>query len=58
VAAQATPAHRVLFQEVVRRTLAGEGNEEIARALDPLARQTFDLLQRGLNEKAGRAREA
>jgi AcrR family transcriptional regulator len=43
-----TSVHRILFQEVLRRTLAGEGDDEIATALDPLARQGFDRLRDAL----------
>jgi AcrR family transcriptional regulator len=45
VAAQLTSVHRVLFEEVFRRTLAGEDNDDIARALETIARQAFDLLE-------------
>jgi AcrR family transcriptional regulator len=48
VAAQATATYRVLFEEVLRRTLASEDNEKIATALAPLAQQAFDLLHRAL----------
>ncbi|MFA1548673.1 TetR/AcrR family transcriptional regulator [Actinomadura chokoriensis] len=44
VAAQLGAVHRVLFQEAVRRTLAGESPDEIAAALNRSARTAFDLL--------------
>ncbi|MGW1681131.1 hypothetical protein [Saccharopolyspora sp. NPDC002376] len=45
-AAHAIAAHRTLFREVQRRTLAGQSAEETAAALEPLAAQAFDALQR------------
>ncbi|MEV0705359.1 TetR/AcrR family transcriptional regulator [Saccharopolyspora sp. NPDC050389] len=46
LAAQAATAYRVLLEEVFRRTLGGADHEEIAAAIEPLARQAFDGLQR------------
>ncbi|TDD80557.1 TetR family transcriptional regulator [Actinomadura darangshiensis] len=48
VAAQLGGVHRVLFQEVLRRTLDGETHEEIAAALTATAATAFDLLEPGL----------
>ncbi|GAA4101527.1 TetR/AcrR family transcriptional regulator [Nonomuraea soli] len=45
VAAQLAGAHRVIFAEVQRRTLAGESNAEIAAAVAQDARRVFDLLE-------------
>ncbi|MGW5363504.1 TetR/AcrR family transcriptional regulator [Actinopolymorpha pittospori] len=45
VAAQLNATHRVLFQEVLRRTAEGEPNDQIAGGVEPLARQAFDLLE-------------
>lgn len=45
VAAQLAGAHRVIFTEVQRRTLAGESNAEIAAAVSEDARRVFDLLE-------------
>ncbi|MER7080506.1 transcriptional regulator, TetR family [Saccharopolyspora kobensis] len=45
-AAHAIAVHRALFREVQRRTLAGQDADEIAAALEPLAVQAFDALQR------------
>ncbi|WP_433175538.1 TetR/AcrR family transcriptional regulator [Actinoallomurus sp. CA-150999] len=44
-AAQLTAVHRVLFQDVLRRTLAGEDDETIAAALGDAAQQAFGLLE-------------
>ncbi|GAA4634738.1 TetR family transcriptional regulator [Actinoallomurus vinaceus] len=53
-AAQLTAVHRVLFQEVLRRTLAGEDHETIAAALGDAARRTFDVLEPALGGYAVR----
>lgn len=45
VAAQFAGAHRLLFAEVQRRTLAGESNQEIAEAVRRAAHHVFDLLE-------------
>ncbi|WP_431962179.1 TetR/AcrR family transcriptional regulator [Nocardia sp. bgisy134] len=54
-AAQLGGVHRVLFEETVRRTLAGESNDEIAGALAEYIRVAFDALEPGLREYAVRA---
>jgi AcrR family transcriptional regulator len=45
VAAQLGAAHRLLFRELQRRTLEGEGEDEIAAALSEAAEHVFDLLE-------------
>ncbi|MFI6518454.1 TetR/AcrR family transcriptional regulator [Spirillospora sp. NPDC050679] len=54
-AAQLGGAHRVLFNETVRRTLDGQGNEEIAAALAEDGAAAFDLLEPALGGYAVRA---
>ncbi|WP_068061313.1 TetR family transcriptional regulator [Nocardia xishanensis] len=54
-AAQLGGVHRVLFEETVRRTLAGESNDEIAGALTEYIRVAFDALEPGLRKYAVRA---
>ncbi len=54
-AAQFGGVHRVLFEETMRRTLAGESNDEIAGALTEYIRVAFDALAPGLREYAIRA---
>ncbi|WP_020667003.1 TetR/AcrR family transcriptional regulator [Amycolatopsis nigrescens] len=49
VAAQLTAAHRVLFDEVLRRTLAGEEHDRIAAAVTDSARTVFALLAPSLS---------
>ncbi|WP_242891559.1 TetR family transcriptional regulator [Actinomadura litoris] len=48
VAAQFGGVHRVLFQETLRRTIDGQGQEEIAAALAESGRAAFDLLEPAL----------
>ncbi|MEV5543886.1 TetR/AcrR family transcriptional regulator [Saccharopolyspora shandongensis] len=52
LAAQATTAYRVLLEEIFRRTLDGADHEEIAAAIEPLAEQAFDALQRAFERGA------
>ncbi|MEO3829594.1 TetR family transcriptional regulator [Actinomadura sp. B10D3] len=52
VAAQLGGVHRVLFREILRRTLDGETNDEIAAALTEAARTAFDLLEPSLGAYA------
>ncbi|MEV0337290.1 TetR family transcriptional regulator [Nocardia sp. NPDC050717] len=47
-AAQLAGVHRVLFEEILRRTLADEPNDEIATAMAEYARVAFDRLEPGL----------
>jgi hypothetical protein len=47
-AAQLIGVHRVLFQETLRRTIAGEDHDEIAAALTGSAQDAFDLLEPSL----------
>ncbi|KAF0835836.1 TetR/AcrR family transcriptional regulator [Nocardia caishijiensis] len=47
-AAQLAGVHRVLFEEILRRTLAGESGDEIATALADYAEVAFDALEPGL----------
>ncbi|MFC9976336.1 TetR/AcrR family transcriptional regulator [Spirillospora sp. NPDC127200] len=54
-AAQLGGAHRVLFNEILRRTLDGQGNEEIAAALAEDGAAAFDLLEPALGGYAVRA---
>ncbi|MCP2280341.1 transcriptional regulator, TetR family [Nocardia amikacinitolerans] len=54
-AAQLGGVHRVLFEETMRRTLAGESNDEIAAALTEYIGVAFDALEPGLGEYAVRA---
>ncbi|MFD3596561.1 TetR/AcrR family transcriptional regulator [Nocardia sp. NPDC058640] len=53
-AAQLAGVERVLFDEVTRRTLAGESNDAIAAALFRDARVAFDALEPGLGSYAVR----
>ncbi|MEV0032866.1 TetR family transcriptional regulator [Nocardia sp. NPDC050793] len=53
-AAQLGGVHRVLFEETVRRTLAGESNDEIGGALTEYIRVAFDALEPGLRVYAVR----
>ncbi|MBT2212972.1 MULTISPECIES: TetR family transcriptional regulator [Actinomadura] len=55
VAAQFGGVHRVLFQETLRRTIDGQGHEEIAAALAESGRAAFDLLEPALAGYAVRA---
>ncbi|MFG2085116.1 MULTISPECIES: TetR/AcrR family transcriptional regulator [unclassified Spirillospora] len=48
VAAQLGGVLRVLFQEILHRTLEGEDNDTIAAAVAESARQAFDLLEPSL----------
>ncbi|MEV0340844.1 TetR family transcriptional regulator [Nocardia sp. NPDC050713] len=54
-AAQLGGVHRVLFEETMRRTLAGESNDEIAAALTEYIRVAFDALEPSLGDYAVRA---
>ncbi|MBL0888600.1 TetR family transcriptional regulator [Myceligenerans indicum] len=47
-AAQLAGAHRVLFEETMRRTLAGQSDDEIAAALTSDIDEAFDALEAGL----------
>ncbi|TMR94505.1 TetR/AcrR family transcriptional regulator [Nonomuraea basaltis] len=58
VAAQVAAADRLLFRELQSRTLAGEGEDEIAAALAETARQVFDLLEPAIGEFAPRDPQA
>ncbi|MGW5440433.1 TetR/AcrR family transcriptional regulator [Nocardia asteroides] len=53
-AAQLAGVHRVLFDEILRRTLAGQANAEIATAMARYARVAFDALEPGLGDYAVR----
>ncbi|APB01170.1 TetR/AcrR family transcriptional regulator [Nocardia seriolae] len=46
--------HRILFEEVLRRTVEGESNEAIATALTELAAAAFDTLEPALGGYAVR----
>lgn len=48
VAAQLGAAHRALFDETVRRTLAGDGPDRLTEALTHAGTWTFDLLEPSL----------
>ncbi|WP_232384931.1 TetR/AcrR family transcriptional regulator [Actinomadura violacea] len=52
--AQLIGAHRVLFEETLRRTIAGEDRDEIAAALAASAKDAFDLLEPSLGSYAVR----
>ncbi|MGY0230910.1 TetR/AcrR family transcriptional regulator [Longispora urticae] len=54
VAAQLGGTHRVLFDEIVRHTLAGLDNAAIARELRGAAERAFDLLEPALGGYAVR----
>ncbi len=54
-AAQLGGAHRVLFNEALRRTLDGQSHEEIAAALAEDGAAAFDLLEPALGGYAVRA---
>ncbi|GAA2088867.1 TetR/AcrR family transcriptional regulator [Actinomadura alba] len=54
-AAQLGGAHRVLFNETLRRTLRGERDQEIAAALTAAVGTAFDLLEPALGDYAVRA---
>ncbi|MDL4815376.1 TetR/AcrR family transcriptional regulator [Actinomadura opuntiae] len=54
VAAQLIGVHRVLFEETLRRTLAGEDHDEIAAALTESAKDAFGLLEPSLGDYAVR----
>lgn len=53
-AAQLAGVHRVLFDEIMARTLAGESGDEIAAALTVAATIAFDALAPGLADYAVR----
>ncbi|MFC4060817.1 TetR/AcrR family transcriptional regulator [Planomonospora corallina] len=53
-AAQLGGVHRLLFDETLRRTIAGQGNEEIAAALTGHIGAAFDLLEPSLGGYAVR----
>lgn len=53
-AAQLAGAHRVLFEETLSRTVAGESNETIAEALAPYVDAAFGQLAPSLGEYAVR----
>ncbi|MGW7480749.1 TetR/AcrR family transcriptional regulator [Nonomuraea muscovyensis] len=54
VAAQLGAAHRLLFRELQRRTLAGQETGEIAAALTEAATRVFDLLELAIGDYAVR----
>ncbi|QKG22433.1 TetR family transcriptional regulator [Actinomadura verrucosospora] len=54
VSAQLIGVHRVLFEETLRRTIAGEDHDEIAAALTGAAKDAFDLLEPSLGSYAVR----
>ncbi|MGN9840212.1 TetR/AcrR family transcriptional regulator [Nonomuraea sp. H19] len=54
VAAQLSAADRLLFRELQSRTLAGQGDDEIAAALTEAAQHVFDLLEPAIGEYAVR----
>jgi AcrR family transcriptional regulator len=47
-AALVSSAHRVLYEEGIRRSLAGQSRDEICAALAGAAARAFDLLERSL----------
>ncbi|MFF5209219.1 TetR/AcrR family transcriptional regulator [Streptosporangium sp. NPDC000396] len=51
-AGQLLTVHRTLFNDVLRRTLAGQDNESISRQLAEPARRGFDLLRPSLGDYA------
>lgn len=53
-AAQLAGVHRVLFDEILRRTLDGESGDEIATALGVYTRIAFGALEPGLGDYAVR----
>lgn len=53
-AAQLAGVHRVLFEEILRRTLAGQAGAEIAAALTRYAESAFEALEPGLRGYAVR----
>ncbi|MFD0691768.1 TetR/AcrR family transcriptional regulator [Actinomadura fibrosa] len=55
-AAQLTGALRVLFEEAMRRTLAGDDHEAVAAALEEAGKAAFDLLEPALGDYAVRLR--
>jgi AcrR family transcriptional regulator len=54
-AALVSSAHRVLYEEGIRRSLAGQGREEICAALAVAATRAFDLLEPSLGGYLTRA---
>ncbi|NUR92010.1 MAG: TetR family transcriptional regulator [Nonomuraea sp.] len=54
VAAQLAMAAQLVFRELQSRTLNGQRDEDIARALRPMAEQVFDLLEPSIGEYAVR----
>lgn len=55
-AAELNAIDRVLFREVLRRSHAGESNEDIAEALTKATNQAFDLLEPAFGDYAVRER--
>jgi hypothetical protein len=53
--AQLIGVHRVLFEETLRRTIAGEDHNTIAAAVTGSAEKAFDLLEPSLGKYAVRA---
>ncbi|MFE3546848.1 TetR family transcriptional regulator [Nocardia sp. NPDC059177] len=53
-AAQLAGVQRVLFEEILRRLLAGESGDEVAAALSAYARTAFGALEPGLGSYAVR----
>lgn len=51
-AAELNAIDRVLFREVLRRSHAGDSNEDIAEALTKATRQAFDLLEPAFGDYA------
>ncbi|MEV0389065.1 TetR/AcrR family transcriptional regulator [Nonomuraea sp. NPDC050643] len=52
VAAQLAAADRLLFRDLQARTLAGQGDDEIATALSAVARRVFGLLEPAIGDYA------
>lgn len=53
-AAQLGAVHRLLFEEILRRTLDGDGDDAVAAAVDRDARIAFDALEPSLADYAVR----
>ncbi|MFC6886554.1 MULTISPECIES: TetR/AcrR family transcriptional regulator [Actinomadura] len=53
-AVQLVGVYRVLFDEALRRTIDGQGHDEVAAALEPAGRAAFDLLAPVLGDYARR----
>lgn len=55
VAAQLIAADRTLFNEILKRTMDGQSNEEIAAAVEKSAERVYDLLEPSLGRYAMKA---